>query len=125
LVATTEVYPRSSRTCDIWPSGSSSARAPCRPGIVQTWIMAGGAVSGSSAPALSALAGAIASIQLRIMGRLTGSRAARGRLSPAAARLSAAARIAVWGVTGFSGVIAVLITVLIFGPSAGPGPRWR
>ena len=49
--------------------------------------MAGGAVSGSgSLPPR-------ASVQVRIIGRFTGSRAARGRLSPAAARRAAAARI--------------------------------
>ena len=84
--------------------------------MVQTWIMAGGAVSGSGSPPPRA------SVQLRIMGRFTGSRAARGRLSPAAARRVAAARIAASagaasGGAGGSGVIA--------GPGAGAGRRWR
>ena len=78
--------------------------------MVQTWIMDGGAVSGSSGPP-----GSIASIQLRIIGRFTGSRAARGSLSPAAAIRAAAARIMSLPIG--SGFIAA--------PGAGQGRRWR
>ncbi len=74
--------------------------------MVQTWIMAGGAVPGSLRPF-----GSIASVQLRIIARFTGSRASRGRLSPAAARRAAASRIR--------------SSALIAAPAAGPGPRWR
>jgi len=84
------------------------------PGIVQTWIIAGGAVSGQSAPP----GPPIASSQLRIIGRLTGSRASRGLLSPAAAIRSAAALMA-------SGVGVGGGTAVIAAPSAAPGRRSR
>ena len=80
--------------------------------MVQAWIMDGGAVSGSGSCGLH---GSIASIQLRIIGRFTGSRAARGALSPAATMRAAASRIcSSFTVPSFTGE-----------PGAGRGRPWR
>src|SRR5215472_12021451 len=79
--------------------------------MVQTCTIAGGATSlpcidcaATSASVYTGLASPMASVQVRIAGRLTGSLASRGEPGPAARTLSAAAKISsvggtpsVWG----------------------------
>src|SRR5689334_1258133 len=87
--------------------------------MVQTWIIAGGATrppcpAATAAPwsVQTGLVSPMASIQFLIIGRFTGSRPARGLLSPAAVSRSAAARIAA------ASPVAACVAVICVPPSA-------
>ena len=98
--------------------------------------MAGGATSArcpeaaaKAASVYTGLPSPIASIQLRIIGRFTGSRPGRGRLGPAAATCWASSRIAPAWAVAVASVAVICVPCLPLSRSAlvpaqpGPGQR--